>query len=104
MTIIPVNRYILIEPFEEELEKKEEQSFVLYTPDTIEKKIPYAIYKVLNYSNISLDITINDKIVVENHMVEKIKIGDNVFYLILENYVKAILKEKESDENKVFKF
>ena len=87
--LIPLNRYILIEPIEE----REKEDVVLHLPDELEKKIPYAIYKILNFSNISLDIKIGDKILVENHMVEKIKIEDNVFYLILENYIKGILKD-----------
>ena len=85
----PLNRHILIEKIEEQKSTKEE-SLVLVPDDYKIKNSLYGLYKVLNFAPDCEKIEehhVNCNIVVNETMVEEMTIGDETYYLILENYV-----------------
>tara|TARA_Y100000593_G_C4082786_1_gene224654 strand:- start:210 stop:473 length:264 start_codon:yes stop_codon:yes gene_type:complete len=83
----PCNRYILIKPIEEE----EDESVVLVPEDYRPKTNPHTVADVLDWSDdTSLQLHENMKIIVNTSMIEEVKVGDRVHFLVLENYVLAI--------------
>jgi hypothetical protein len=90
----PLNRHLLIKQIEEEITEKEE-SLVLVPDDYSIKKSPYGTYKVLNFAPDCEKFGekyINCNIVVDESMVQEITIGDQRYYLVLENYVYGTFK------------
>ena len=88
--IKPCNRYILIQPLDEQ--KKQDKSKVLL-PDEYVVKEKFKVYEVVDLSRDGkLIISKNEKIIVENSMVEELNIGENKYYLVLDNYVLGIVK------------
>jgi co-chaperonin GroES (HSP10) len=88
--IKPCNRYILIKPSENEAEK--EKTHVLL-PDEYIVKEKFKVYEVLDLSRDSkISVSKDEKIIVENSMVEELNIGGNKHYLVLENYVLGVVK------------
>jgi co-chaperonin GroES (HSP10) len=87
----PVNRYLLVERVEEELEK--ENSCILVPDDyKIAKKSAHGVYNVVDASDDCekvLDCK-NKKIVVDETMVQKIVLNKEAYYLVLENYVYGV--------------
>ena len=88
--IEPVNRYILVEPIEEEIQD-EQKGFLL--PDDYQKPAnPHKVCEVVlaNPTN-PLGLSPGERIVVESHMVQEIRVGGEMNYLIQENYVIGVL-------------
>jgi len=96
MNFIPFNRYILVEPIEEE---EEEQSVAIVLPDNYTK--PLSVYlkcKVLSVSRDSRFSSIlsnGDLIIIERRMLCNVDITEKPVYLVLENYVYG----RYTDEN-----
>ena len=83
--MIPFNRYILIEPIEEESEKS--QTTVL-VPDEYRQKSKHIKAKILGKAfDCKIDVSSDDIVVVDGPMVEELKVGGKTYNLVLENYV-----------------
>jgi co-chaperonin GroES (HSP10) len=86
----PFNRYLLVEPINQEAATQE--SFVL-VPETYKATSPYISAKVLDFA---VDCKINVKkdqiIVIDNSMIQEIEINEETSFLILENYVLGALE------------
>ena len=92
MNFIPYNRHLLINPLEEE--EEEQLSVVVLPTDYVKPTSPYLACEVAGISaecNLQA-INIGDHIVVERRMLHKVDIGDETFYLVLENYVFGRIK------------
>jgi len=96
MNFIPVGRYLLIEPIivENVRGKKKKPQVLLpesYEPNTVER------FKVCRVVKVGPEcgphITANTLAVVNNSMVEKIKVFDTDFYVILENHAVGVVNE-----------
>tara|TARA_R110002073_G_scaffold14522_1_gene59192 strand:- start:105 stop:398 length:294 start_codon:yes stop_codon:yes gene_type:complete len=88
--IEPVNRYILVEPIEEEIQD-EQKGFLL--PDDYQKPAnPHKVCEVVlaNPTN-PLGLSPGERIIVESHMVQEIRVGGKMNYLVQENYVIGVL-------------
>ena len=93
MRLNPRNRHILIEPIVEA--KEEKKTNILLPEDYQERPKPYMLARVLAVApNCSIALSKEDKILVENSMVQKIDIDDHEFYLLLENYVYGVVSSK----------
>ena len=97
----PVNRHILIAPH---FKKEDDTSGVLLPEDyrpVEDKYISATILDVANdcsrvftqYSRETRRFHENSTIIVDRAMIEKISYSEKDFYMILENYVCAIVKE-----------
>jgi co-chaperonin GroES (HSP10) len=88
--IEPVNKYILVEPIEEK--KKDEQKGFLLPDDYKKPTNPHKVCEVVlaNPTN-PLGLSPGERIVVESHMVQEIRVGGEMNYLIQENYVIGVL-------------
>jgi hypothetical protein len=85
----PLNRHLLLEEVEE-IPVEKEESLVLVPDDYSIKKSPHDIYKILKLAPDCEKLKeehVNCKIVVDESMVQKITIGEERYYLVLENYV-----------------
>ena len=88
----PLNRHLLIEEITTEPTPKEE-SLVLVPDDYSIKKSPYGTYKILKLAPDCEKLKkeyINCDIIVDESMVQEITIGDQEYYLVLENYVYGV--------------
>jgi co-chaperonin GroES (HSP10) len=88
--IEPVNKFILVEPIEEEKED-EQKGFLL--PDDYQKPTnPHKVCEVVlaNPTN-PLGLSPGERIIVESHMVQEIRVGGKMNYLVQENYVIGVL-------------
>tara|TARA_Y100000310_G_C20589954_1_gene767465 strand:- start:1027 stop:1332 length:306 start_codon:yes stop_codon:yes gene_type:complete len=94
MRISPRNRHIVVEIIDDNTQEESKSNVLL--PDSYKREEkPYAIVKVLESSpTCTINISKGDKIIVENSMVQKIEIGENEFYLVLENYVYGVLTSR----------
>ena len=85
----PLNRHLLVNRVEEVPEEKEE-SLVLVPDDYSVRKSPYGLYAILKIAPDCEKFRkehLDSKIVVDESMVQEIPIGDQRYYLVLENYV-----------------
>jgi co-chaperonin GroES (HSP10) len=90
MEITPLNRFILIEPVPE---KEEDRSTVL-VPDSYMPKSLYGQAHVLSRSkDCKILVDTGDQVVVDNSMIQEIKVGEETKYLILENHILCVLEE-----------
>jgi len=91
MRFKPVNRNLCLEPVE--VKPKEEKKSAILVPDdyTVEES-PYKVFKVLAVADdCKLQVSLGDKIVVDNTMTNLIELNEEKYYLLLENYVLAVL-------------
>ena len=88
MTFEPTNRHLLVIPIHE---KEEESESAIILPDDYKKPVsPYSTCEVISVSTDSKlhdSVGPGDVIVIENRMLQKIKIEQDEFYLVLDNYV-----------------
>jgi co-chaperonin GroES (HSP10) len=84
----PFNRYILVEPVEEE---EEESNLAIVLPDSYSKPTsPYVQCEVLSVSIESRyrhSLKSGDKIIIERRMMLSIELENKTTYLVLENYI-----------------
>ena len=84
----PLNRHLLVEEITRETST--EESLVLVPDDYSVKKTPYGLYKIVNASPDCEKFGeqhINCNVVVEESMVQEVTIGEERYYLVLENYI-----------------
>ena len=84
----PLNRHLLVEEITREAST--EESLVLVPDDYSVKKSPHGLYKIVKTSpdceKFGEQHT-NCNVVVEESMVQEITIGEERYYLVLENYI-----------------
>lgn len=96
MNFIPFNRYILVEPIEEE---EQEQNVTIVLPENYTK--PLSAYLKCRVISVSRDSRLSsllskgDLIVIERRMLCNVDITEKPVYLVLENYVYG----RYTDEN-----
>ena len=96
MKFEPLNRHLLLKPTLKE--KKEEKQNTILVPEDYSVKKRYETYEVVAMASDCTQLTdksVGRTIVVDNAMVEQIDINNNVFYLLLENYIYGALNLKE---------
>ncbi len=84
----PLNRHLLVEKLT--IESPAEESLVLVPDDYSVKKTPHGLYTIVRASPDCEkfgEAHINCKVVVEESMVQEITIGEERYYLVLENYI-----------------
>jgi co-chaperonin GroES (HSP10) len=82
----PFNRHVLIKPIKEK--KQEQQTLVVLPSDYKQPESPYMLAEVLELSDdCNINLSSGDKIVFEKRTLQKIEIHDEIYYLILENYI-----------------
>ena len=85
----PLNRHVLLEKVE--VEDPQEDSLVLVPEDyRLEKQSLHGLYKILAHAHDCEKINetlINYHIIVDERMVQKISLGKESYYLVLENYI-----------------
>jgi len=84
----PFNRHIMVDLVEET--EKAENSLVVLPTDYKKPESPFAKCIVIQSSTdckLFGELSLNDKVIVERRMLNKIEINNYSFYLILENYV-----------------
>ena len=94
MKFRPLNRHVLVLPIEKE--EANNPSTILVPDDYIKVKSPHEVYKILSVATDCEKVNsenINQQIVVNNSMIEEIKVHGNTYYLLLENYVFATFEE-----------
>mgnify|MGYP005818924839 CR=1 FL=1 len=97
MIFKPFNRYVLVESVEFDI--LEESSASILVPDSYAKpRQPYGVYKVLD---VAFDcqkvhgILPNSLILVNESMIENIKVGPLNLQVILENHILGLCENKE---------
>ena len=90
----PCNRHLLLEKVEEVVEEK--KSTILVPDNYSVPKSRYGLCKVLavardcdKFNNTD----VNKTVLVNNSMIEEIKVEDTVYYLMLENHAYGLFKE-----------
>ena len=85
MEVIPVNRFISIEPI---IEKEESEKAPILVPDNFKPKTLHGTAKVLCVANdCNIMLGLGDRVVIDNSMVQEINVGEETTYLILENHI-----------------
>lgn len=87
----PKNRYLLVEPVEQDKKKEEERAF--FIPTEQEEPERHKIVRVIEDSTLTYEP--ESLILVPTHMLEKIEISGQTNYLITENYVIASITKLE---------
>ena len=87
----PKNRYVLVEPVEQDKKKEEERAF--FIPTEQEEPERHKIVRVIEDSTSIYQP--ESLVLVPTHMLEKIEISGQTNYLITENYVIASITKLE---------
>jgi len=88
--IIPLNKYLVVEPVEEE---KQENKNVVLLPEGVEVKTsPFSLVR-LQVAHSESDLWPGTVLIVQDHMLEKVELMGETHYLLLENYVIGYLGE-----------
>ena len=94
MKFEPHNKHLWIEPIDEKKEDKESPLFVMpeeYKPP----KSPYVIGKIIAMAgDCTINLKIDDTIVVERTTVQEIKAKSETIYVVKENYVYGRLENE----------
>tara|TARA_R100000152_G_C6747455_1_gene171011 strand:+ start:467 stop:775 length:309 start_codon:yes stop_codon:yes gene_type:complete len=89
MNFIPFNRYILVEPIEEE--EEDQHSVAIVLPENYNKPVsPYVACRILQVSEdskLTSFLKEGDCIIAERRMLCTVDITEKPIYLILENYI-----------------
>tara|TARA_Y100000310_G_scaffold60902_1_gene56156 strand:+ start:63 stop:356 length:294 start_codon:yes stop_codon:yes gene_type:complete len=89
MNFQPVNRHLLIKP----VESKKEESQVLLPEDYKSSEARFKLCEVLKIANdCTIEINLPVFVMANTSMIEEIKMINETFHLILENYVIAIVE------------
>ena len=100
MNFKPFNRYILVEPIEEQ---KEEQSVAIVLPENYTK--PLSVYLKCRVLSVSRDSKLSsilskgDLIIIERRMLCNVDITEKPVYLVLENYVYGRITDEINTED-----
>ena len=88
MSVIPVNRMLLLHPAEEDAEG--EANILL--PDDYKARSPYGSATVLAVaSDCKVEVSGGDDIVFDNSMLQEVNVNGETHYLLLENYVMCVV-------------
>jgi len=88
MNFKPFNRHLVVNMIEEE--NKNKDSVIVLPTDYEKPRSPYAEARVVQVSDDSKfyeKLSVNDTILVERSMLQKVDINEYSFYLVLENYI-----------------
>ena len=100
MTLDPRNRHLLVKPIEEEEEKEEKPVSGVLLPDSYKpQQSPYVAAKVIELApDCSINCEPDNIIIIERSMLNEVNFGEEVFYLVLENYVLGVLEGHRKQE------
>ena len=87
----PRNRYVLVEPVEQD--KKEEEQRAFFIPTEQQQEEAYKVVRVIEDSNSKYEP--ESLVLVPTHLLEKIEISGQINYLITENYIIATITKLE---------
>ena len=88
MNFKPFNRHIVVDLIEEQKEGK--NSLIVLPTDYEKPQSPYAkaiVIEVADDSKFHGKLSVNDVLLLERRMLNKIDVNEFSFYLVLENYV-----------------
>lgn len=87
----PRNRYVLVEPVEQD--KKEEEQRAFFIPTEQQQEEAYKVVRVIEDSNSKYEP--ESLVLVPTHLLEKVEISGQINYLITENYIVATVTKLE---------
>lgn len=87
----PRNRYVLVEPVEQDKKKEEERAF--FIPTEQQQEEAYKVVRVIEDSNSKYEP--ESLVLVPTHLLEKVEISGQINYLITENYIIATITKLE---------
>ena len=90
MKFKPCNRHLLIEP----LVQEPEETTSILVPEEYKPSPAFIVARVLAQAeDCKVISTLNSdtRVVCNNHMIEEVKIGEETYYLLLENYVMGLI-------------
>jgi len=87
----PKNRYVLVEPVEQDKKKEEERAF--FIPTEQQQEDAYKVVRVIEDSNSKYEP--ESLVLVPTHLLEKVEISGQINYLITENYIIATITKLE---------
>ena len=76
--------------------KQSEQNYGILLPEDYKPdESPFAAVRVLDWDrqSVSLDLRLNEVVIVNRSMIEEVKYNENTFYVILENYVMGLCQD-----------
>ena len=92
MNFYPRNRHVLVEKLEE---KEEKQTKVLLPEGYTEKKEPYGCVLVKEVApSCTIGLSKGDKVMVETSMLQEIKFSEELYIVILENYIYGVISSR----------
>jgi|15BtaG_2_1085339.scaffolds.fasta_scaffold42774_2 co-chaperonin GroES (HSP10) len=95
MNFTPVHRYILVAGTDPQEEKKD--FMVLVPEDHKPRSDNFTRVKVLKIpETCTIPASVGDDLVLREAMIEELTLGDNTFYLVLENHVMGVIKNEET--------
>jgi co-chaperonin GroES (HSP10) len=96
-TLIPFNRYLLVEKIEQ---KADESTTSILVPDTVSIRPEFSLVRLLSVAPDceKFNGEIGQTIVVNSNMIEKVKIDNQEFDIVQENHVIGLIFDSE-DEN-----
>ena len=83
----PFNRHVVVDLIEE---REEDKGLVVLPSDykkTINPMAKALIIEVSDESKLYNKLSLNDTVLVERRMLQKVEISEYTFYLVLENYI-----------------
>ena len=93
MNFYPRNRHVLIEI--EQNQEEEPESAVLLPEGYGKQKDPYVCALVKEASpSCTVNLSKGDRVVVETSMVQDISVGDNLYTIVLENYIYGVISNR----------
>ena len=90
----PLNRMLLVEPLDNKVEEDQKSTF--YLPDDVATSKEFEIVSLLDAAEDSKFVGLSSldvQLVVEGHMLRKVDVSDQTFYLVLENHVLGVLRQ-----------
>jgi len=92
----PTNKFLLLEEIKEDSKKEKKETSILLPEDYKEEELkPFGTYRVLNVTHGSTFQHLKGKkVIVENHMVQKIKSNKQEILLIQENHILGFFLEE----------
>ena len=99
MIFKPINRHVLVLPVEKE--ETDNLSSILVPDDYVKVKSMYEVYEVLAIApdcERLWGISAGQQVIVNNSMIEEIKVHGDTYYLLLENYVYGVFTNTEEKQ------
>ena len=91
MKIYPCNRYLLVDPQEEE----QQESAVLLPEDYRTKPVFSTAKLLVKSEECKLNVCVGENIVYQTNMIEEIDINGQKHYLLLENHVLCVISNED---------